>query len=311
MAKSPEEEHPQKAFGWAARDTSGILSPFRFSRRENADDDVTIKVLYCGVCHSDLHSAKNEWGFTNYPIVPGHEIVGVVTKAGKNVEKFKVGDRVGVGVIVGSCMKYNLAPDAGAPLLCAGITVYSPMKYYGMTEPGKHLGVAGLGGLGHVAVKIGKAFGLKVTVISSSPGKEDEAVKRLGADSFLLSSDPAKLKAAMGTMDYIIDTVSAVHALAPLIGLLKLNGKLVTVGLPDKPLELPIFPLVLGRKLVGGSDIGGVKETQEMLDFCAKHNITSDIELIRMDYINTAMERIAKSDVRYRFVIDVGNSLTQ
>ncbi|CAL9000777.1 unnamed protein product [Prunus brigantina] len=359
MAKSPEEEHPQKAFGWAARDTSGILSPFRFSRRENADDDVTIKVLYCGVCHSDVHSVKNEWGFTNYPIVPGHEIVGVVTKAGKNVEKFKVGDRVGVGVIVGSCMKCetcdqdlenycprtiftynsldhdrtktyggysdmivvhhryvlrfpdNLALDAGAPLLCAGITVYSPMKYYGMTEPGKHLGVAGLGGLGHVAVKIGKAFGLKVTVISSSPGKEDEAVKRLGADSFLLSSDPAKLKAAMGTMDYIIDTVSAVHSLAPLIGLLKLNGKLVTVGLPDKPLELPIFPLVLGRKLVGGSDIGGMKETQEMLDFCAKHNITSDIELIRMDYINTAMERIAKCDVRYRFVIDVGNSLTQ
>ncbi|KAM1125912.1 hypothetical protein ACFX11_041359 [Malus domestica] len=360
MAKSPEEEHPQKAFGWAARDSSGILSPFHFSRRENADDDVTIKVLFCGVCHSDLHSAKNEWGFTNFPVVPGHEIVGVVTHTGNNVEKFKVGDRVGVGVIVGSCMKCdtcqedlenycpqviytynshhhdhdrtktyggysdmivvhhryvlrfpdNLPPDAGAPLLSAGITAYSPMKYYGMTEPGKHLGVAGLGGLGHITVKIGKAFGLKVTVISSSPAKEDEAIKTLGADSFLLLSDPAKLKEAMGSMDYIIDTVSAVHALAPLIGLLKLNGKLVTVGLPDKPLELPIFPLVLGRKLVGGSDIGGMKETQEMLDFCAKHNITSDIELIRMDYINTAMERLAKSDVRYRFVIDVANSLT-
>lgn len=359
MAKSPEEEHPHKVFGWAATDSSGSLSPFHFSRRENADDDVTIKVLYCGVCHSDLHSVKNDWGITNYPIVPGHEIVGVVTKTGKNVTKFKEGDRVGVGVIVGSCntcdscqqdlenycpkviftynshyhdktktyggysdmivvdhhyvLRFpdNLPSDSGAPLLCAGITVYSPMKYYGMTEPGKHLGVAGLGGLGHIAVKIGKAFGLKVTVISTSPAKEDEAINRLGADSFLVSTDPAQLKAAMGTMDYIIDTVSAVHALAPLIGLLKLNGKLVTLGLPNKPLELPIFPLVLGRKLVGGSDFGGIKETQEMLDFCAKHNITSEIELIKMDYINTAMERLAKADVRYRFVIDVGNSLTQ
>ncbi|KAL7223409.1 hypothetical protein ACSBR1_024958 [Camellia fascicularis] len=354
-----EDEYPRKAFGWAARDTSGFLSPFKFSRRENNDDDVTVKVLYCGVCHSDLHTVKNEWGFTMYPIVPGHEIVGVVTKTGKNVEKFKIGDRVGVGVIVGSCktceicqqdlenycpkmvFTYNsisaegvktqggysdvmvvdqhyvlrfpdtLPADAGAPLLCAGITVYSPMKYYGMTEPGKHLGVVGLGGLGHIAVKFGKAFGLKVTVISTSLKKEAEAINKLGADSFLISTDPTAMKAAMGTMDYIIDTVSAVHSLAPLLGLLKLNGKLVTVGLPNKPLELPIFPLCLGRKLVGGSDIGGVKETQEMLDFCAKHNITSDIELIHMDYINTAMERLAKSDVRYRFVIDVANSLLQ
>ncbi|KAG2716390.1 hypothetical protein I3760_03G124200 [Carya illinoinensis] len=185
------------------------------------------------------------------------------------------------------------------------------MKYYGMTEPGKHLGVAGLGGLGHVAVKFGKAFGLRVTVISTSPKKEDEAINRLGADAFLVSSDPAKMKVAMGTMDYIIDTVSAVHALAPLLGLLKLNGKLVTLGLPDKPLELPIFPLVLGRKLVGGSDVGGMKETQEMLDFCAEHGITADIELIRMENVNMAMERLAKSDVRYRFVIDVANSLSQ
>ncbi|XP_062149236.1 probable cinnamyl alcohol dehydrogenase 9 [Alnus glutinosa] len=357
--KSPEEEHPHKAFGWAARDTSGVLSPFHFSRRENGDDDVTIKILYCGVCHSDLHNIKNEWGYTSYPVVPGHEIAGVVTKIGKTVKKFKVGDQVGVGVLVGSCkncescqqdlenycpqmtLTYNsichdgtktyggysdivvveeryvlrfpdnLPLDAGAPLLCAGITVYSPMKYYGMTEPGKHLGVAGLGGLGHVAVKFGKAFGLKVTVISSSPKKEDEAINRLGADSFLVSSDAAKMKAAMGTMDYIIDTVSAVHPLAPLLGLLKLNGKLITVGLPEKPLELPIFPLVLGRKLVGGSDVGGMKETQEMLDFSAKHGISADIELIRMEDINSAMARLAKSDVRYRFVIDVANSLSQ
>ncbi|KAM3708693.1 hypothetical protein ACB098_02G116900 [Castanea mollissima] len=359
MAKSPEEEHPQKAFGWAAKDSSGLLSPFHFSRRETGDGDVTIKILYCGICHSDLHNVKNEWGFTMYPVVPGHEIVGTVTKTGKNVKKFKVGDRVGVGVLVDSCKRCescqqdlenycpqmvltynsysqdgtktyggysdivvvdehyvlrfpeNLPPDAGAPLLCAGITVYSPMKYYGMTEPGKHLGVAGLGGLGHVAVKIGKAFGLKVTVISTSPKKEDEAINRLGADSFLVSSDPAKMKAAINTLDYIIDTVSAVHPLAPLISLLKLNGKLITVGLPEKPLELPIFPLVLGRKLVGGSDVGGIKETQEMLDFCAEHGIASDIELIKMGDINMAMERLAKSDVKYRFVIDVANSLSQ
>ncbi|XP_027178853.1 probable mannitol dehydrogenase [Coffea eugenioides] len=357
MAKTPETEHPQKAFGWAARDSSGSLSPFNFSRRELGSEDVLIKILYCGVCHSDLHAAKNEWGFTNYPIVPGHEIVGLVTKTGSSVQKFQVGDRVGVGVIVGSCktcdicqqdlenycpkviLTYNskdqdgtktyggysdivvvdqrfvlrfpdnLPADAGAPLLCAGITVYSPMKYYGMTEPGKHLGVAGLGGLGHVAVKLAKAFGLKVTVISTSPKKEVEAIDRLGADSFLLSSDPEKFKAAIGSMDYIIDTIAAVHPLAPLVSLLKMNGKLITVGLPDKPLELPIFPLVLGRKLVGGSDIGGMKETQEMLEFCAKHNIAADIELIRMDQINSAMERLAKSDVRYRFVVDVANSL--
>ncbi|KAH6799526.1 hypothetical protein C2S51_036010 [Perilla frutescens var. frutescens] len=350
-------ESKQAAFGWAATDSSGVLAPFHFSRRENEADDVTIKVLYCGVCHSDLHTVKNEWGFTTYPVVPGHEIVGLVTKVGNKVEKFKVGDRVGVGVIVGSCrtcdvcqqdlesycpkmiftynstdkdgtrtyggysdivvvdqhfvlrIPENLPSDSGAPLLCAGITVYSPMKYYGMIEPGKHLGVAGLGGLGHVAVKFGKAFGLKVTVISSSPKKEDEAIKKLGADAFLVSSDPAQLKAAIGTMDFIIDTIAAVHPLAPLLSLLKMNGKLVTVGLPDKPLELPIFPLVAGRKLIGGSDFGGVKETQEMLDFCGKHGITAEIELIRLDQVNSAMERLAKSDVRYRFVIDVANSL--
>nr|GMD56348.1 probable mannitol dehydrogenase [Ipomoea batatas] len=357
MATSPENEHPRKAFGWAARDSSGILSPFNFSRRENGPDDVTIKIHYCGVCHSDLHTVKNDWGFSSYPIVPGHEIVGIVTQTGSNVQKFKAGDRVGVGVIVGSCLTCNvcerdlesycpkkiftygskdwdgtvtyggysdkivvhqhfvlrfpdnLPSDAGAPLLCAGITVYSPMKYYGMIEPGKHLGVAGLGGLGHVAVKFGKAFGLKVTVISTSPRKEDDAINKLGADSFVVSTDPAQLQAATGTMDYIIDTIAAVHPLAPLLGLLKMDGKLVTVGLPEKPLELPVFPLVAGRKLIGGSDFGGIKETQEMLDFCGEHNITADVEVIRLDDINIAMERLAKSDVRYRFVIDLASSL--
>lgn len=170
--------------------------------------------------------------------------------------------------------------------------------------------MAGLGGLGHVAIKFGKAFGLKVTVISTSPNKETEAIDKLGADSFLVSKDPEKMKAAMGTMDYIIDTISAAHSLMPLLGLLKLNGKLVTVGLPSKPLELSVFPLVAGRKLIGGSNIGGMKETQEMLDFCGKHNITADIELIKMHEINTAMERLHKADVKYRFVIDVANSFS-
>ncbi|XP_058081246.1 probable mannitol dehydrogenase isoform X2 [Magnolia sinica] len=319
MSKSPEEEHPQKAFGWAARDSSGVLSPFKFSRR--------------------------------------HEIVGIVTQVGPEVSKFKVGDKAGVGCMVGSCkscssceqgsenycpnmiLTYNstyhdgtmtyggysdflvvnqnfvihfpesLPLDGAAPLLCAGITVYSPMRYYGLSEPGKHLGVVGLGGLGHVAVKFAKAFGLKVTVISTSPNKEKEAIERLGADSFLVSRDPAQMQAAMGTMDGIIDTVSAVHPILPLIGLLKTNGKLVMLGAPEKPLELPVFPLLFGRKTVAGSLIGGIKETQEMIDFAAKHNITADIEVIQMDYVNTAMERLAKADVQYRFVIDVGNTL--
>ncbi|CAG7866590.1 unnamed protein product [Brassica rapa] len=355
MAKSSDQN---KAFGWAANDKSGVLSPFHFSRRENGDNDVTVKILFCGVCHSDLHTIKNDWGFSHYPIIPGHEIVGIATTVGKNVTKFKEGDRVGVGVIIGSCQScescnqdlenycpqlvytYNsrsfdgtrnqggysdkivvdqrfvlsfpdgLPSDSGAPLLCAGITVYSPMKYYGMTEEkGKHLGVSGLGGLGHIAVKIGKAFGLKVTVISRSPDKESEAIDRLGADSFLVTTDAQKMKDAIGTMDFVLDTVSAEHSLLPLFSLLKVNGKLVALGLPEKPLELPIFPLVLGRKMVGGSQIGGMKETQEMLDFCAKHNIVADIELIKMSNINSAMDRLAKSDVRYRFVIDVANSI--
>lgn len=359
MAKavSPEEEHPQKAFGWAARDPSGILSPFRFSRRATGEKDVTFKVLYCGICHSDLHCIKNEWGNASYPAVPGHEIVGVVTEVGSKVQNFKVGDKVGVGCMVGSCrscdscaknqenycpkmiLTYgsfyydgtktyggfsnimvvdehfavripdNLPLDGTAPLLCAGISVYSPLRFFELDKPGLHIGVVGLGGLGHVAVKFARAFGAKVTVISTSPNKKDEAVKRLGADSFLVSREPEQMQAAMGTMDGIIDTVSAVHPLLPLLGLLKTDGKLVMVGLPDKPLEMPVFPLVTGRKIVAGSCIGGMKETQEMIDFAAKHNIKADIEVIPMDYVNTAMERLVKVDVKYRFVIDIGNTL--
>ncbi|XP_062100731.1 probable mannitol dehydrogenase [Humulus lupulus] len=348
----------QKAFGWAARDTSGILSPFHFSRRENGEKDVTFKVLYCGICHTDLHMVKNDWGISAYPVVPGHEIVGVVTEVGSKVEKFKRGDKVGVGCLVGSCRscedcsndlenycpkmvltyggaKYfdgttthggysdfmvadehflvrvpnGIALDAAAPLLCAGITVYSPLKYYGLDKPGAHVGIVGLGGLGHVAVKFAKAMGAKVTVISTSPNKKDEAIQRFGADSFLVSSDQAQIKAATSTMDGIIDTVSAFHPLLPLIGLLKSHGKLVMVGAPDKALELPILPLIFGRKAVVGSCVGGMKETQEMIDFAAKHNITPDIEVVPMNYVNTALQRLSKGDVRYRFVIDIGNTL--
>ncbi|KAA8546666.1 hypothetical protein F0562_003103 [Nyssa sinensis] len=357
MTKSPEHEHPVKAYGWAARDQSGHLSPFKFSRRATGDKDVTFKVLFCGICHSDLHSIKNEWGITKYPLVPGHEFVGEVTDVGSKVKKFKVGDKVGVGCLVGSChscddcardlenycpkvvgtynstyydgtpthggysnimvvnehfvvrIPDNLRLDAAAPLLCAGITTYSPLKYFGFDKPGMHIGVVGLGGLGHVAVKFAKAFGGKVTVISTSPNKKSEALEHLRADSFLVSLDQDQMLAAMGTIDGIIDTVSAVHPLLPLLGLLKPHGKLVMVGAPDRPLELPVMPLLMGRKLVAGSCIGGMKETQEMVDFAAKHNIAADIEVIPMDYVNTAMERLAKADVRYRFVIDVGNTL--
>ncbi|XP_021833338.1 probable mannitol dehydrogenase isoform X2 [Prunus avium] len=203
----------------------------------------------------------------------------------------------------------NMPLDAGAPLLCAGITVYSPLKYFGLAEPGKHVGIVGLGGLGHVGVKFAKALGAKVTVISTSPSKKDEALNQLGAHSFLVSSDQDQMQAAMGTLDGIIDTVSAVHPIVPLIGLLKSHGKLILVGAPEKPLELPVFPLIVGRKVLAGSGIGGMKETQEMIDFAAKHNITAEIEVISMEYVNTAMERLAKNDVRYRFVIDVGNTL--
>jgi cinnamyl-alcohol dehydrogenase len=357
MAKSPETEHPIPAIGYASHDESGVLSPYKFSRRATGEKDVRFKVLYCGICHSDLHMAKNEWGFTPYPVVPGHEIVGEVTEVGSKVEKFKVGDKVGVGCLVGSCRscencnndlenycpskiytysaKYfdgaityggysdtmvsdehfvvhwpeNLPLDSGAPLLCAGITTYSPLVYFGLNKPGMNIGVVGLGGLGHVAVKMAKAFGTKVTVISTSLKKKQEAIEKLGVDAFLVSSDEEQMKSAISTLDGIIDTVSAEHPIMPLVSLLKSHGKLVMVGAPDKPLELAVFPLLLGRKIVAGSGIGGMKETQEMLDFAAEKGITADVEVIPIDYVNTAMERLLKSDVKYRFVIDVAKSL--
>ncbi|KAK6775017.1 hypothetical protein RDI58_026018 [Solanum bulbocastanum] len=355
MEKSHENV---EAFGWAARDTSGVLSPFNFSRRVTGEKDVQFKVVYCGICHFDLHQLKNEWSNSIYPMVPGHEVVGVVTEVGSKVEKFKIGDNVGVGCLVGSCRKCencdndlenycrdqimtyngvytdgiptyggysnimvtnehyvvhwpeNLAMEA-APLLCAGITTYSPLRYYGLDKPGMHIGVVGLGGLGHMAVKFAKAFGTKVTVISTSVSKKDEVIDRLGADSFLVSRDPDQMQGAAGSLDGIIDTVSAIHPLLPLINFLKTHGKLVMVGAPEKPLELPVFPLLLGRKLVAGSAIGGMKETQEMVDFAAKYNITPDVEVVPMNYVNTSLERLLKLDVKYCFVLDIGNTLNK
>ncbi|KAK2656637.1 hypothetical protein Ddye_009689 [Dipteronia dyeriana] len=356
MRESTEQMQPKKAFGWAARDSSGVLCPFTFSRRATGEKDVTFKVLYCGICHSDLHFIKNEFESENqwataYPLVPGHEIVGVVTEVGSKVEKFQVGDSVGVGCFVGSChscdncannlesycpkmivtygstyydgtttygaysdimvanehfvvsIPDNLPLDGGAPLLCAGITVYSPLRYYGLDKPGMHVGVVGLGGLGHLAVKFARAMGVKVTVISTTPNKKKDAIEHLGAYSFLVSRNQDEMQRLSQNFQH------APHPLLPLIGLLKTNGKLVLVGAPEKLPELPVIPLLIGRKIVGGSAAGGLKETQEMINFAAKHSITADIEVIPIEYVNFAMERLSKADVRYRFVIDIGNTL--
>ncbi|XP_052168045.1 LOW QUALITY PROTEIN: probable cinnamyl alcohol dehydrogenase 8B [Oryza glaberrima] len=350
------EEHGKAAVGWAARDDSGVLSPYNFSRRAQKDDDVTIKVLYCGICHTDLHVVKNDWGNAMYPVVPGHEIVGVVTGAGAGVTKFKAGDTVGVGFFVGSCrtcdscgkgyenycptmvitsngkdyggaatqggfsdaivvnehyvlrVPAGLPLDGAAPLLCAGVTVYSPMVIHGLNAPGKHVGVVGLGGLGHVAVKFAKAFGMRVTVISTSPGKRREALEHLGADEFLVSRDAGQIAAAAGTMDGILNTVSAWHPVAPLFALMKPMAQMVFVGAPTRPLELPAYAIVPGGKGITGNCVGGIRDCQAMLDFAGEHGITAEVEVIKMDYVNTAMERLEKNDVRYRFVIDVAGS---
>ena len=341
----------------AAPDGTGLLAPHRFDRREVGPDDVQLQIKYCGVCHSDYHTIKGEWGPLSGPVSPGHEIVGVVTAVGANVTSIKVGDAGAVGCMVNSCgscrqcdanteqfcsscvFTYNakdrdgtttqggysafivtnskfvlrfpdaLPMDAGAPLLCAGITVYSPMKYYGLDKAGQKIGVVGLGGLGHMAVKFAKAFGAEVTVISHSESKREEACGRLGADHFIFSKDEAAMAAAASTLDGIIDTVSAQHDLAAYIALLEPSGKYVCVGAPPEPYQISAFALLMRRILVGGSLIGGIKETQEMLDFCAEKGVVSDIELVRMDFINTAMERLLASDVRYRFVIDVEATL--
>jgi alcohol dehydrogenase (NADP+) len=337
---------------YATPDAKSPLAAATISRREPIENDVQIQIQYCGVCHSDLHFARNEWGFTQYPAVPGHEIIGRVTAVGPNTKKFKVGDLVGVGCLVDSCrtcpecqagleqfcpemtMTYgssdkhlggptlggyaqsivvreefvlrvpaNLNPAATAPLLCAGITTYSPLRRW-KVGPGQKVGVVGLGGLGHMAVKFARAFGANVALFTTSPGKTADA-HRLGAHDVIVSKDEKQMQTHAGTFDFILDTVSAKHDLNAYINLLKRDGNLVLVGAPNEPLPVAAFPMIMRRRSFSGSLIGGLPETQEMLDFCAQHNITSDIEMIRMDQINEAYERMLRSDVKYRFVIDM------
>nr|WKU61911.1 demethyldihydrocorynantheine, demethylcorynantheidine synthase [Cephalanthus occidentalis] len=347
--KSPQEEQTVKAIGWAASEVSGILSPFEFSRRATGERDVQVKVLYCGICRTDTEMINNKFGFTTYPFVLGHEIVGVVSEVGSKVQKFQVGDKVAVGGMIGCCQTCycctndlehycpkvvltetgaggcsnfvvadvdcvfrwpeKLPLDLGAPLLCAGGTTYSPMKNFGLDKPGLHVGVAGLGGLGHVAVKFAKAFGAKVTVISASDNKKEDAIEKYGADAFLVTSNPEQMQAAAGTLSGIIDTIPSAHSLVPLLDLLLPHGKLIVVGVPTEPFVLPVYPLLRGGKVVAGSSYGNLKQVQEMLDFAAEHNIVADAEVIPIDYINTAIKRIEKGDIKYRFVVDIGNTL--
>ncbi|MDZ4807751.1 MAG: NAD(P)-dependent alcohol dehydrogenase [Bacteroidota bacterium] len=340
-----------KAYG--AQSATTPIVPLTIERREPKPHDVQIEIKYCGVCHSDLHTARNEWGMTVFPIVPGHEIVGVVTAVGSHVKKFKAGDIAGIGCLVDSCRDCDNCKDgleqycsngmvgtyggmekdgsgathggysksilahedfvlrisdklelaATAPLLCAGITTYSPLRHWKVGK-GTRVGVLGLGGLGHMGVKIAVAMGAEVTMLSHSPSKEADA-KRLGAQKFILTSDAAQIKEVMGYFDFILDTVSADHDYNFYLGLLRTSGVMVCVGAPAAPATVPAFNLIFGRKSIAGSLIGGIPETQEMLDFCAEHNIVSDIELIRMDQINEAYDRLLKSDVKYRFVIDM------
>jgi len=339
--------------GYAAKDAETDLAPWDFERREVGPHDVQFDIMYCGVCHSDLHQIKNDWFPGIFPMVPGHEIVGRVVKVGDHVKKFKVGDLAGTGCMVDSCrVCENCAQDleqyclngssqtyngleqdkqtptyggysnsivvhedfvlhvsdkldlaAVAPLLCAGITTYSPLKHWKVGK-GHKLAVLGLGGLGHMGVKFGVAFGAEVTVLSTSPKKE-EAARKLGAHHFVVTTDPAQIEAAKNSFDFILDTVSAEHDFNMYLSLLRTNGTMICVGVPSKPAEIAAFSLLGGRKSVAGSGIGGIKETQEMLDYCAENNITSDIELIPIDYITTAYERMQKGDVQYRFVIDM------
>ncbi|GMH23625.1 hypothetical protein Nepgr_025468 [Nepenthes gracilis] len=342
--------------GWAARDASGLLSPFRFPLRNTGVEDVYIKVMSCGICHTDLHQAKNDLGMSRYPMVPGHEVVGEVLEVGSGVSKFKVGDVVGVGCIVGCCgacnpcesdeeqyckkkiWTYNdvytdgkptqggfsaamvvdqkfvvkipdgMDPEQAAPLLCAGLTVYSPLKHFGLSRSGLRGGILGLGGVGHMAVKIAKAMGHHVTVISSSDKKREEALAHLGADGYLVSSDTSRMNELAGSLDYIFDTVPAFHPLEPCLSLLKLNGQLILVGVVNTPLQFMSPAVMSGRKSITGSFIGSMKEAEELMQFCKEKELTSQIETVKMEYVNEAFRRLEKNDVRYRFVIDVAGS---
>ncbi|HXE98432.1 MAG TPA: NAD(P)-dependent alcohol dehydrogenase [Dongiaceae bacterium] len=347
-----------KAKAYSAASATSPLAFDSIPRRDTTDRDVQIEILFCGICHSDLHTIRNEWSSimpTVYPVVPGHEIVGRVVKVGAAVTKFKAGDLVGVGCLVDSdhtcpnckddleqlCAnqtltfnspdKHNTAPVtyggysesivvdehfvlrvpvnlslAGvAPLLCAGITTYSPMRRWGNLT-GKKVGVVGLGGLGHMGVKFAKAFGARVAVFTTSPGKKEDAF-RLGADEVIISTNPDEMQQHAGTFNFILDTIAVDHDINAYINMLGRDGNLTLVGAPEKPLQVSSFALLFGRRSLSGSIIGGLKETQEMLDFCAEHDITADVEVIPIQKVNEAYERLVRSDVKYRFSIDMAS----
>jgi alcohol dehydrogenase (NADP+) len=339
--------------GYAARSASSGLAPFTFERREVGPHDVLIEILYCGVCHSDIHQVRNEWDNSIYPMVPGHEIVGRVRQVGPHVTRFSEGDLAGVGCFVDSCricancregeeqycenhlvatyngterdevtptyggyssqlvvdenytlkIPANLPPANAAPLLCAGITTYSPLRRF-KVGPGQQVGVVGLGGLGHMGVKLAASLGADVTVFSTSPGKEQDA-HALGASRFVVTKDPQQLEALAGKFSFILDTVSAAHDVNAYLNLLGRNGTMVLVGVPEKPLEVQAFSVITNGRGLAGSMIGGIRETQEMLDYCAEKNISSDVEIIPINRIEEAYERTVRGDVRYRFVIDM------
>ena len=339
--------------GYAAASVGAPLTPFSFERRDVRPNDVVIDIKFCGICHSDIHQARDEWGGSEFPMVPGHEIAGTVASVGSAVTKFKIGDRVGVGCFVDSCRSCenckagleqyctgivptyngrekdgtptmggyservvvdenytlripgNLSLDAAAPLLCAGITLYSPLKHW-HAGPGKKVAIVGLGGLGHMGVKLAHALGAEVTVLSQSLSKEADG-KRLGADHYFATSSAETFEKLAGTFDLIINTVSAALDWNQYLSLLKVDGTMVVVGIPDQAIPIAAFGLVAGRRSLAGSAIGGIAETQEMLDFCGKHDITSDIEVVDVQEVNAAYERVLKSDVRYRFVIDMAS----
>lgn len=353
-----EDSYMSKARAYAAYNATEPLAPFDFERREVGEKDIQFEILYCGVCHSDLHTARSEWPGTVYPCVPGHEIVGKVTKVGSGVKTFKIGDLAAVGCLVDSCrtcesckkseeqycdtggmvFTYNsedkyfpgkmtyggystqivvderfvlhvsskLDLASVAPLLCAGITTYSPLKHW-KVGPGKKVGIVGLGGLGHMGLKFSHAFGAHTVLFTTSEHKTADA-KRLGAAEVVISKDPASMEAHKGTFDFILNTVAASHDLDPYVSLLKRDGTMCMVGVPEHAHPSPgMINLILKRRSIAGSLIGGIKETQEMLDFCAEHNIVSDIELIPIQKIDEAYSRMLKSDVKYRFVIDMAS----
>jgi uncharacterized zinc-type alcohol dehydrogenase-like protein len=337
---------------YAALSASSPLAPTTIARRDPGDQDVQIEILFCGICHSDLHQARNEWNSTVFPVVPGHEVVGRISRVGLAVTKFKTGELVAVGCLVdsdGTCsecragleqfcanqtivfgspdkhlggvtlggfsesivvderfvlrLPTNLEPAAAAPLLCAGITTYSPMRHWAVGK-GKKVGVIGLGGLGHMGVKFAHAFGAEVVVFTTSPNKTKDAL-RLGADHVVVSSDATAMRKHAGSFEFILDTVSGDHDINAYLQLLRRDGNLTLVGAPAKPLALSAFGLIMGRRSVSGSNIGGIAETQQMLDFCGEKNIAAEVEIISMQKVNEAFDRLLKSDVKYRFVIDM------